>query len=298
MPKPLAGMHAALMTAFGDDGAFDPARQRALDACVLRQGLTGLYVGGSTGEQGTMESDEVEAVHAVAAEDAAGTGAVLIAHVGLPSLRESVRLARAAARRGYHALSALPPHSYPFADSEIEAYYRVLADATDLPLIVYEIPIRTGRPLGLDMLLRLLDIPRVAGIKFTSTDLFKMTMLMRRRPEKTVFFGFDEMYAAGAIMGADGGIGSTYNLFGKLYVAIDAAVRAGDVARAQALQTISQEFVEVLLDMGVVPGLKAAFRLRGVEIGDCRAPMTLRGEGNEATITAFLTRPDVAPWLA
>jgi N-acetylneuraminate lyase len=75
-------------------------------------------------------------------------------------------------------------------------------------------------------------------------------------------------------------------------------VRAGEVARAQALQTLSQEFVEVLLDTGVVPGLKAAFRLRGVEIGNCRAPMTLRGEGSEAKLAAFMARADVAPWLA
>ena len=145
MTKPLAGMYAALLTALTDDGDFSPERQRDLDAYVLRQGLTGLYVGGSSGESGLLESGALLEQQAVVAEDAKGSGATLIAHVGLPSLTASIALARQAKTHGYHALSALPPHSYPFRDAEILGYYKALAAATDLPLIVYEVPVRTGR---------------------------------------------------------------------------------------------------------------------------------------------------------
>ena len=223
MTKPLAGMYAALLTALTDDGDFSPERQRDLDAYVLRQGLTGLYVGGSSGESGLLESAALLEQQAVVAEDAKGSDATLIAHVGLPSLKASIALARQARTLGYHALSALPPHSYPFSDAEILGYYKALAAATDLPLIVYEVPVRTGRPLPIELLVQLLDLPNVAGIKFTSTDLFKLTRLRLLRPDSVFYFGFDEVWLAGGILGADGGIGTTYSLIGRLYVALNEA---------------------------------------------------------------------------
>jgi len=299
MTEPLTGMYAALMTGLDDAGEFDEDRQRALTAHVLKQGLAGLYVGGSSGESGLLGVDELSAQQGVVAGSAEGSDATLIAHVGLPNLRDSIRLAQSASDLGYHALSALPPHSYPFGDNEIEAYYRDLAAATDLPLIVYEVPVRTGRPIPLEALERILDLPNVAGIKFSSVDLFKFSMLRRRRPDSSYFFGFDEVYLTGAVLGADGGIGSTYNILGKLYVALHEAVLAGDLARAQTLQDASQIFVEALLETGVLPGLKAAFRIAGVEVGLTRAPMALKmtDAKAEAHMRAVLERPEIAPWL-
>jgi len=299
MTGSLSGMFAALMTGLDDSGAFAPDRQAALTDRVLGQGLAGLYVGGSSGESGLLDATTLLAQQEVVAKVARGRDATLIAHVGMPSLADSVLLARNAVALGYHALSALPPHSYPFSDAEILAYYQELAAATDLPLIVYEIPIRTGRPLPLDLLTDLLDLPNVAGIKFTSTDLFKFSMLRRRRPDRSYFYGFDEIFIGAAAFGVDGGIGTTYNIMGKLYVALDAAIRSGDLARARELQDISQRFVELLLQTGVLPGMKAAFRVIGLDIGPTRAPMGLgAAAGAEDLLRPFLESPEVRPWLA
>lgn len=296
MTKTLAGMYAALMTGLNDDGSFSPDRQRALNEYVLRQGLTGLYVGGSSGESGLLDVEELLAQQEIVAQDAAGT--TLIAHVGAPNLRDSIRLAKNAKALGYHGLSALPPHSYPFTDAEILEYYRALAAATDLPLIVYEVPVRTGRPIGLEALVEILALPNVAGIKFTSTDMFKLSMLRRRCPDATIFFGFDEIYLTGAVLGADGGIGTTYNLLGRLYAALDAAVRSGDLPRAMALQDVSARFVEALLDTGVLPGMKAAFRAIGVDPGPTRAPMQMRISDGEARMAALMAQPEFREWIA
>lgn len=297
MGKPLGGMYGALMTAMDEDGAFSPDRQRALDACVLGQGLKGLYVAGSSGESGLMESAELADLLAVVAEDARGSGQVLIAHVGLPSLEASIRLARRAEALGYQALSALPPHSYPFSDAEILGYYTALSQATALPLIGYEIPARTGRALPMHLLLQVLDLPGVAGLKFSSPDLFKFGCLCRARPEKVFYFGSDEIWAGAAVLGADGGIGTTYNLLGRLYVALEGAVAASDVPRAAELQAISARFVEVLLEVGVMPGMKAGFAHLGIDVGPSRLPMALRGDAAAAKVAAFLDRPEVRPWL-
>lgn len=295
MTKPLAGMYAALMTGMADDGGFCPDRQRALNAYVLGQGLDGLYVGGSSGESGLLGVDELLHQQEIVAEDAVNT--TLIAHVGAPSLRDSISLARNAKKLGYQGLSALPPHAYPFSDIEILAYYRELQAATDLPLIVYEVPVRTGRPIALEVLVEILSLPHVAGLKFTSTDMFKLSMLRRLCPEATLFYGFDEVYLSGAVLGADGGIGTTYNLLGRLYMALDAAIKTGDLAEAQRLQSVSARFVEGLLDTGVLPGMKAAFRALGIEVGPTRAPMLMRISDGDARIAKLLAHPEIAEWV-
>lgn len=296
MIRPLSGMYAALMTGLADDGAFSPDRQRALDDYVLRQGLSGLYVGGSSGESGLLDIEELLEQQAIVAEDAPDT--VLIAHVGAPNLRDSIRLARNADRLGYHGLSALPPHSYPFSDAELLAYYRDLQAATALPLIVYEVPVRTGRPIPLETLVEIMGLPHVAGIKFTSTDMFKLSMLRRRCPDATIFFGFDEIYLGGAALGADGGIGTTYNLLGRLYAALDRAIRAGDLKEAMRLQDISAVLVEALLETGVLPGMKAAFRAIGIEPGPTRAPMLMRVPDGDARMAEVMARPEIREWIA
>ncbi|WP_412555351.1 dihydrodipicolinate synthase family protein [Shimia sp. MIT1388] len=294
----LGGMYAALLTGFSDSGAFDADRQRAITEYVLRQGLQGLYIGGSSGESGLMSTDELhEQQEIIAAMPAARTSHV-IAHVGQPNTRDSIALAQSAATLGFDALSALPPHAYPFSDEEIFHYYAELAAATSLPLIVYEVPVRTGRPLPLELLQRILDLPNVAGIKFTSTDLFKLSMLRRSRPDKIYFFGFDEIFAGAAALGCEGGIGTTYNVLGKLYVELFKSVTASDLQKARQLQDTSQRFVEVLLQTGVIPGVKAALRAIGVDAGFARGPLIEQDNKAEQTVGAFLREEQVQPWLA
>ena len=298
MGEKLAGMYAALLTGMSDDGEFDERRQAILDEYVLRQGLRGLYVGGSSGESGMLGVDELLAQQSLVAEHARGTGVRLVAHVGVPNLRDSIRLAQQAETLGYDALSALPPHSYPFTDQEIVDYYRQLSAATSVPLIVYEIPSRTGRPLALETLIEILDFAGVIGMKFSSTDLFKLSTIKRLRPGKLVFSGFDEIYIASAILGADGGIGTTYNVLGRLYVAIDEAIRQGDLARAQELQVISQRFVEVIMETGIIPGVKAALRAHGVDVGPSRKPMTALVSDIDARMAKAIAEPGIRDWLA
>lgn len=297
MTKSLAGMYAALMTALTDDGEFSPERQRRLDAYVLRQGLAGLYVGGSSGESGLLTQEELLAQQAVVAESAKGADQTLIAHVGMANLRDSIALARNAEALGYVGLSALPPHSYPFSDEEIFAYYAELSAATALPLIIYEVPARTGRPIPNEVLLRALELPGVGGLKFTSNDLFKFSLLRRAAPNKVFFFGTDEIFAAGGILGAHGGIGTTYNLLGGLYVALSEALKQSDLPTVQALQDTSQTFVEELLEVGVLPGMKAALRAVDIDCGEARLPMAARMPDTESRIASLIARPEIAKWI-
>lgn len=293
----LGGMYAALMTGFDDSGEFCPTRQKNIVDYVGRQGLQGMYIGGSSGESGLMSTDELLAQQEVIASirnDAHGT---IIAHVGQPSTRDSIKLAENAKRLGFEAISALPPHSYPFSDSEILDYYREISAAVDIPMIVYEIPLRTHRALPQSLLLDLLDLQNTIGIKFTSNDLFKLSSIRASRPNKLYYFGFDEVFGAAASLGCEGGIGTTYNLFGKLYVELYQAVLASDLEKARHLQTISQEFVHSILKTGVIPGMKASFRAIGIDVGEARRPMASVSSEDEEKLKSFLTQPEIKKWL-
>ncbi|SDI89124.1 dihydrodipicolinate synthase family protein [Aliiruegeria lutimaris] len=293
----LDGMYAALLTGFADNEDLDEQRQRNIVSHVLRQGLKGLYVGGSTAESGLMTTDELCEQQGIVKDAAKASDVTLIAHVGQPSLRDSIRLARNAESLGYDALSALPPHSYRFTPDEIFHYYKALASATSLPLIVYEVPGRVGRESSVAELSAILGLPGVAGIKFSSMNLFVLSQLRSRHSDSTIFFGSDETYMTGALSGANGGIGSTYNVFGKLYVALDKAMEAGDMDRARELQEISRDYVGHLFEVGVMPGIKLSLQHLGVDCGPCRAPFRILSDAGRAPLTAFLDQADIAPWL-
>lgn len=299
MTKPFAGTYVALLSGFSDDGAFDPGRQRALTRHALTRDVTGLYVAGSTAEAALMTPDEIMRQLDVVVEEAAGSGRTLIAHVAQPSLRDSVRVARHAEAAGYDAISALPPYAFPYTAEETLAYYRAISDATRLPLIVYEIPVRTGRVTPLDELARLLSLETVVGLKYSAADLFAFGRMRDAFPDKTFFFGSDEMLGGAAALGADGGIGSTYNVLGGLYTQILSAAETGDTESLRALQAVSRDYVALLFGMGVLPGIKATLEVLGVDAGPARAPLSLRGDGtaNREALRAFCARDDVRPWL-
>jgi len=264
---------AAMLTPLGDDGSVSPARIDPLIDYILSKGVDGLYAGGSTGEFVLLSLDERALMLKELAARARGR-CTLIAHVGAASTDDAVALAALAAQEGFDAVSAIPPYYYKYDFDEIAAYYDAIAAAARLPLVVYNIPSLTGVDFGTNRLLELLDDPRIAGIKFTDKDVFQFTMLRNARPRKRFYFGTDEMFICAAAAGTDGGIGSTYNLIGDVYAGIKAAVDRGEIEAARALQAKANSLVEILLQTGVVPGLKYALNRLGVPVGGCRRPFS------------------------
>ncbi len=267
----LAGVFSALITPFKADGSLNLGMLGPLAEFELAQGLHGFYVGGSTGEAFLQTADERKTVLRKFAKAVQGR-AKLIAHVGAISTDEAVDIGRAAADAGYDAISAIPPFYYDFSAVEVLAHYRALADATPLPLIVYNFPAKSARPLTTADLLALLDHPKIIGVKHTSQNLYQLERLKTAAPDAVIYNGFDEMFAGGVAMGADGGIGTTYNVMGQLFVALYHAMQAGDLALARALQTRANAVIDVLIDVGVFPGTKAILKGLGVDCGECRRP--------------------------
>ncbi len=279
----LGGFFSAIPTPFTNNGeqiATTPLGD--LVARNLNAGLKGLYVGGSTGEAFLMTVEEREILLRLVIEAADGRG-TMMAHVGDPNPAVSARLARLAAELGYDAISAVPPFYYQYKFDEIAAHYEWLAGQTDLPFVIYNFPGLSGVKWSSDELVRLLELPGIVGVKNTCGDLYALEQLRRRKPDSVLYHGFDETLLGGLSLGADGGIGSTYNLQPRRIQAMAAAHAAGRNEEARQLQSESNELIDAIVAAGVLPSLKYLLTAQGIPMGPCRRPFgNLSAESRKA----------------
>jgi N-acetylneuraminate lyase len=266
----LSGIYAALLTPFDAENRIDPATTEALVAFQVRQGLAGLYVGGSSGEAMAQSVPE-RADYLRLVAGMAGGKLRLIAHVGAVATDDVLALAAVAADAGYDAISAITPYYYPFSRGEVLAHYTEIADRAALPLVIYNFPAITAG-FTLAELAGLLDHSRIIGVKHTSTDMYMLEKIKHRCPDALVYNGYDEMCLAGLVTGADGAIGTTYNFMGDLFVEIAGLVAAQRTEAARPLQVMANRVIDVLVEVGVMPGSKGIMNIMGVPMGDARRP--------------------------
>ncbi len=273
-PEFLKGIMPALMTGFTDDReAIDDARMKKLTAHLMKQGVHGLYVGGSSGEMLLCSDAErrqlLEDVLSVTEKKI-----TVIAHVGCTGTRETLALARHAEKAGADALSSVTPLYFAYSFTDVKHFYEALAAETSLPVIIYNIPARTGMTLNAAQLHELLSIPNIGGMKFTSSDFFQLERLRADHPDKIFYNGSDEMLLSGLSAGADGGIGTTYNFQADRMLEIYRLYHAGKMKEALAVQSRANRIIESVLKYGVMPACKEILRLGGLDYGKCRAPFT------------------------
>ncbi len=266
-------LYAALATPYTSNDEISEPCLRSLVKFVLRQGIDGMYVGGSTGESLMQTVEERKTAFSVVADEAKGK-ATLIGQVGAISTRDATSLARACAAMGYNAVSAIPPIYFPHSKESITDYYRSIVEAAaGLPLIIYNIPAMSGVSFSLADLDKLLSIAGIGGIKQTSVDMYQMEQLRRRYPEKVLLNGYDEMFLAGMVSGATGAVGSTFNIMGRRYLQIQQSLAEGNIKDAIRLQSGCNQVIDVLVKVGVFPGIKFLLHRMGViDSPLCRSP--------------------------
>ena len=269
--KNFKGIFPALLTPFDKDDNVNVAELTRLVEWHISQGVTGFYVAGSTGEAFLLSEEERKLVYATV-KQAAGDRATLIAHVGAVSTKQAVEYAKYVESLGYDAVSAVAPFYYKFSNAQVIEHYKAIADSVKIPLVIYNIPAFSGVDLSLDEVSGLLEHDNILGIKYTSNDYFKMQQIRARFPEKIIYNGFDEMMVCGLAMGADGGIGSTYNFMADKFIKIRELWEAGDVKGAQAVQQEANVIIAALIKVGVMAGEKAVLTLLGYDFGNCRKP--------------------------
>lgn len=252
----MKGIMTALITPFNEDGTLNEKGLRE----VVRQNIDvmkvdGLYIGGSTGESFLMDETMRKELLKIV-KDEAGDAVTLIGQIGSLNIEEAIRLGNEAKELGYDALSAITPYYYKFSFEEIKSYYQRITEETNHPMIVYSIPVLTGTQMTIDDYGELLAIPNVIGVKYSDTNLSRLTKLKELYPDKVFFGGADDMLLQFIISGADGAIGSTYSLLGKQAKALFDAIQNSDLKKAQSLQLEMNQVIAKMENIGVYQTLK------------------------------------------
>jgi N-acetylneuraminate lyase len=261
------GIIPAVITPFTASGDVDCAALERLIARLYDAGVDGLYVCGQTGE-GLAQSVPMRKKALETALQCSPVDRSVIAHVGAVRMEEALELARHASSKGVRAISSLPPAG-AFSNEEIRAYYRALAEISDVPLVLYYFP-EIAPGLSSAQVVELCSIPNVAGVKFTSFELHRIPEM--NRSGAFVLNGRDEVLAAGLLMGACGGIGSFYNLTPELFVGTWRAARRGAWTEARALQDRVNELIRIVLGYPMIPAIKKLLEWSGVPCGPALGP--------------------------
>lgn len=231
----LSGLYVPLVTPFTDDDRLDLDALAALAAAVLDEGAAGVVALGTTGEPATLTRAEARQVVDVCAAVCAGRDRQLVVGTGTSSTAASVGLIADLDRGATAALVAVPSYTRPSQEGVVE-HFRRLAAASLVPLIVYNVPYRTGLSLTADTLHRLADLPGVTGFKHTvgSIDDTTVTFFSALRPDVSVLAG-DDLYIGPLIsLGARGAITASANVAPRAYAELVGAWRHGPADRALA----------------------------------------------------------------
>ena len=268
----LTGVIPAFMTGFTDDLAgLDENRIQNLTGFLAEAGVNGLYVGGSSGEMLLCSTEERKKLLETVIGEFRGQGCV-IAHVGCTGTADTLELSRHAKKAGADAVSSVTPLYFAYTFPEVKQYYADIAAASDLPVIIYNIPARTGMSLNLEQLHELLMIPGVAGMKFTASDFFQLERLISEHPHQVFYNGSDEMLLSGLAARAHGGIGTTYNVMPDVFLEIRRLFLENRIQEAQNAQSLANGVIRAILKVGVLPGVKAMLAMSGIDCGRCRKP--------------------------
>ena len=277
-----AGIFPALLTPFGKDGKINEKELARLVEYNVKKGVRGFYVCGSTGEAFLLSTEERKEVMRVVKETAPHS--TLIAHIGSLNEADAISLGKHAKELGYDAVSSVAPYYYKFSFEEIKGYYTRLADASELPMLVYHIPLFSGVSMGMKEMRVFLEDDRFMGIKYTSNDYFTLEQCKSAFPDKIVYNGYDEMLSAGLAMGADGGIGSTYNFMAEKFVKIYELFRENRLEEARAVQKEANRIITLLCRFGVMQAEKEVLNQLGFDFGECRPPFAPLSEEAKAVI--------------
>ncbi|MFP5210785.1 MAG: dihydrodipicolinate synthase family protein [Acidobacteriota bacterium] len=264
----LCGIFPALVTPTNQADEFQAKPYEQLLERVYRAGVHGVYVCGQTGE-GLQLSLDARKAAAECAVRCSPPGAKVIVHVGASSTRDAVQLAMHAGAAGAHYVSSLPPAgSYSFA--EVKSYYQAIAAASAVPLLIYYFPSLSTAIRTTEQILELCAIPNIVGLKFTDSDFFMLWAI--RKAGFVVLAGSDEMLASGLIAGANGGIGSTYNLMPDSFVQLHQHAMRGEWELARHVQHQINELIQVLLAYPIQPVVKQMLQWTGIDCGTCVLP--------------------------
>lgn len=268
--KEIKGVIPAMLSVFDEHEEVDVKRTEELVDFLLEKNIGGFYLTGSTGEGFLMTGEERKLVIETVVRRVAGRKPVIV-HVGDIGTKKSIDLAKHAYKVGADAISSVPPFYWKFSEQDIYDYYKDISEATPLPMIVYNVPL-VGL-MGTELLMKISQLENVKGLKFTGKDHDQMSHLKELLGlDFMIYSGCDEMAFSGLAVGTDGIIGSFYNVMPELFIAIDRAVREGELAKGIRLQKIGTEIIFAALKYNYIALMRNMLKWQGVDAGYSRRP--------------------------
>jgi len=272
LARPFGRVLTAMVTPFAEDGSIDLAGAQQLAAHLVdRGGNDGLVVLGTTGESPTVSEGEQHAV-LEAVLDAVGDRATVLAGVGTNDTAHSIDRARSAERLGVDGLLVVTPYYNKPPQAGLLRHFTSIADSTDLPVMLYDIPARTGTPIEVETLARVAEHPRVVAVKDAKGDLGALAWTLART-DLAYYSGEDMLNLPILALGGVGVVSVVSHLVGTRLAEMIAAVEAGDLATARSVnQSLLPVYTGIFRTQGVIT-VKAALNALGLPAGPVRPPL-------------------------
>jgi len=294
--RPFGSVLTAMVTPFTAGGDLDLAGAQRLAEHLVATGHDGIVVSGTTGESPTTTDAEKEALLRAVLE-AVGQRVTIVAGVGTNDTRHTVELAEQAAKAGAHGLLVVTPYYNKPPTRALEVHFRTVADATDLPCMLYDIPGRTGIRIGSPLLQRLAEHPRIAAVKDATGDLAAGMQVMAST-ELAYYCGDDALNLPWLAVGAAGLVSVTGHVAGSAHAAMVAAVDAGDLAAARAVNDRLIGVVHAIMSPVSQGAIRAKAALQALGVLDqrtTRLPLLAASEEEVVEVRAALRTAGLVP---
>ena len=290
MKNPLfTGVCTALVTPF----LLDKVNYPMVDMLLRRQldaGISAVVVAGTTGEAPTLSDDEKrELIHR--AKHYTGDACTIIAGTGSNCTQHAVELSQDAEEAGADALLVVSPYYNKATPDGLIAHYMAIAHSVSIPIVLYNVPSRTGVDIPVSVYRRLSAVPNIAGVKEASTDIMKIPRIRAECPAHfTVWSGNDDQITPAMVLGAKGVVSVLSNLCPAETQAMAKAALDGDFNTAARLQATLLPLIELLFcQVNPIP-IKEAMALIGYDCGSCRLPLTQLTRENREKLARYLQK--------
>jgi 4-hydroxy-tetrahydrodipicolinate synthase len=283
-----SGVFPAATTQFNADSSIDiDASQQVLDA-LIRDGVHGLVVLGTCGENNSLEADEKRQMLRAAVEVVAGRVPIIVGVSELTTPRAAA-FAKDAETIGADALMVLPAMVYVPTEAELEAHFRTVAQASGLPIMLYNNPPAYRAAITLDVLTRLADEPTIVAVKESAPDTRRFTDLARAFGERFILMaGLDDVALEGLLLGARGWVSGLTSAFPQESVALVAAVDRGDLEEARRIYRWFMPLLHLDAEHDLVQSIKLAEQIMGRGTERVRMPRQPLAGARRAEVVAMV----------
>ena len=279
------GVCTALVTPFLNGEINYPMMEQLLRR-QLDAGIKAVVISGTTGEAPTLdEKEKLEMFHR--AKSFVGDQCLIIAGTGCNSTARTAKLSLAAQEEGVDGLLIVSPYYNKATPEGLVAHYLSVAHCVSIPIILYNVPSRTGVDIPVSVYRRLTSFPNLVGVKEAATDITKVTRICSSCGDFTVWTGNDEYIVPAMSLGAQGVISVLSNVVPVETQAMTSAMLAGDLDTATALQQQLQPLIDLLFcEVNPIP-VKAAMKYLGYDCGGCRLPLTELSKDHQKQLDAY-----------